>query len=401
LLAGSAGESPSSRLAFRAAALAHSLSTYFLDKPQMTNDPASAILQAVSDTVVGRVYEHLSGKGSSTGMRLVLIVCLVVFVQVAVKFIRQSSEWIILKRDSHRARYPGLFRTRQPKFITISRLAASAIIFALYFFAIGLMLQEFGVNLTAYLAGASIIGLAISFGSQGLVQDIVSGITLITCDAMDIGDLVEIATSNTIVIGRVEEIGLRFTTLVNSLHQKVLVPNRNIGTVSRFPPGGVDAYGNVRIPAGADPQKVVQLVGDEAKGMWEQFGAIILSEPMIGGVEKARGGGWSFFRIHFKILPGQGGLIENTFRMRVVSAMKVFDPNYADWQVPVTYRALMVEEKLIPILPFAKKEVPTGRARVMVEPSAPHSASVAPGVLAVSSQTAFAAAPQHPRTPEI
>jgi small conductance mechanosensitive channel len=53
------------------------------------------------------------------------------------------------------------------------------------FFAFGLVLEEFGVNLTAYLASASILGLAISFGSQGLVQDMVIGLTLIFLDAMD------------------------------------------------------------------------------------------------------------------------------------------------------------------------------------------------------------------------
>jgi len=102
-------------------------------------------------------------------MRLLLIVGLVIFVHVAVKIIRHSSEWLILKRKSHQRKYPLIFKTRQPKFITISRLVVSAVIFVLYFFAFGLILQEIGVNLTAYLAGASIIGLAISFGSQGLV----------------------------------------------------------------------------------------------------------------------------------------------------------------------------------------------------------------------------------------
>jgi small conductance mechanosensitive channel len=363
----------------------------------MTNPMPTSFLHAIDDTVASRIYGHFSGKGSSMEMRLLLIVGLVVFVHVAVKIIRHSSEWLILKRKSHQKMHPLLFRIRQPKFATISRLTVSSLIFALYFFAFGLILQEFGVNLTAYLAGASIIGLAISFGSQGLVQDIVSGMTLIFCDAMDVGDLVEIASPDTIVIGRVEEIGLRFTTLINFLHQKVLIPNRNIGTVSRFPPGGVDAYGNVKIPAGVDPQKVVQIVGDEAKGMWEQFGAIILSEPMIGGVEKARGGGWSFFRIHFKILPGQGGLIEKTFRLRVVSAMKIFDPNYAEWQVPVTYRALTVEEKLIPVLPSGKRQVPTERVHISDEPTTPHGKCDSPGVLAASSRPTLAAAPLHPR----
>ena len=367
----------------------------------VTNQPLASLIPPANETVMSRLYGHISGHGSSTEMRIFLIVGLVIFVHVAVKIIRHGSEWLILKRKSHQKKYPRIFSTRQPKFITVSRLVVSAIIFILYFFAFGLILQEIGVNLTAYLAGASIIGLAISFGSQGLVQDIVSGMTLIFCDAMDVGDLVEIASINTIVIGRVEEIGLRFTTLVNFLHQKVLIPNRNIGTVSRFPPGGVDAYGNVKIPAGVDPQKVVQIVGDEAKGMWEQFGAIILSEPMIGGVEKARGGGWSFFRVHFKILPGQGGLIEKTFRLRVVSAMKAFDPNYAEWQVPVTYRALTVEEKPIPALPMVRHGVPVARLNAMDEPTALCHAGDLPGVLAASSHPTLAAASLHPGKSEI
>jgi small conductance mechanosensitive channel len=359
----------------------------------MTNQPPASLLHPANETVTSRIYGHFSGHGSSTEMRLLLIVGLVIFVHVTVKIIRHNSEWLVLKRNTNHKKYPRIFKTPQSKFVTVYRLFVSAIIFVIYFFALGLILQEVGVNLTAYLASASIIGLAISFGCQGLVQDIVSGLTLIFCDAMDVGDLVEIASSDTSVIGRVEEIGLRFTTLVNFLHQKVLIPNRNIGVVSRFPPGGVDAYGNVQIPAGADPQKVVQIVGNEAKGMWEQFGAIILSEPMIGKVETARGGGWSFFRVHFKILPGQGALIETTFRQRLVTAMKAFDPNYATWQVPVTYRAITVEEKLIPALSLPKHGSPFEHLKVIDTSAAPHHAGGPAGVLTASSHPTFKTAP--------
>ena len=65
----------------------------------------------------------------------------------------------------------------------------------------------------------------------------------------------------------------------------------------------------------------------------------------MGPVETAEGGGWDFVRVHFKIWPGQGSLIETTFRQQMVSAMKAFDPNYADWQVPVTYRAMVASKK--------------------------------------------------------
>jgi hypothetical protein len=57
-------------------------------------------------------------------------------------------------------------------------------------------------------------------------------------------------------------------------------------------------------------------------------------------VDTAVGGGWKFVRVQFQIWPGQGNLIETTFRQQMVSAMKRFDANYADWQVPLTYRAV-------------------------------------------------------------
>lgn len=294
----------------------------------------SQLLAAVMpDTVMSRFF----GQDSSTGTRLLLIVLMALLSVVTVHVIRRISEWIIYK--GHEKKNPLGLVTQQPKFITVTRLIVSGVIFIIYFFAVGLILQElFAVNLTAYLASASIIGLAISFGSQGLVQDIVTGLTLIFCDAMDVGDLVEI-TGATSVSGRVQEIGLRFTVLVNFYHQRVMVPNRTIANVSRFPPGGVDAYADVRLPDGADPQKAAELIGRIARGMREQFGALILNEPNLGRVELATGAE-SFLRVHFKIWPGQFNLIETTFCQRVVSAMKQFDPDYAAWQVPVTYRAI-------------------------------------------------------------
>ena len=303
----------------------------------MNTPPPVSSLAQMNASVMGRLYGYFSGRDSSTAMRLLLIVALAVVTHLLVRFIRRLSEWIIYR--IHAPKGPLRLVAPRPKYITLTRLVVSGIVFAVYFLALGLILQEFGVNLTAYLASASIIGLAISFGSQGLIQDIVIGLTLIFWDAMDVGDMVEVFAS-TSVIGRVKEIGLRFTTITNVYDQEVFVPNRTIANVSRFPHGGVDAYADVWIPGGADPATVVQLVAGVAHGMWAQFGAIILSEPALGEVEATPGGNWSFCRVHFRIWPGQGSLIETTFRQQVIKVMKDFDPAYADWQVPVTYRAV-------------------------------------------------------------
>lgn len=298
-------------------------------------------------TVMGRLYAHFSGHASSTGTRLLLILVLAGLVHLVVKAIRGITDWIISKSQAKKS--PLDFVTHQPKFITLTQLIASGATFIMYFFAIGLVLEELGVNLTAYLASASILALAISFGSQGLVQDIVISLTLIFSDAMDVGDMVEIA-GTVVVVGRVEEIGLRFTTLRNFYNQVVFIPNRTIANVSRFPNGGVFAYADIQIPTGANQEQALQTLANVVKGMWMQFGAIILSEPVIGPLETATGGGWEYIRVHFKIWPGQGNLIETTFRQQIVSAMKAFSPTYADWQVPVTYRAMTAAKGLKPAL---------------------------------------------------
>jgi small-conductance mechanosensitive channel len=58
------------------------------------------------------------------------------------------------------------------------------------FFAVGFILREFGVSLTAYLAAASVVGLAIGFGSQSVIQDVIAGLTFIFSKLIDVGDLV-------------------------------------------------------------------------------------------------------------------------------------------------------------------------------------------------------------------
>src|SRR5437667_10878842 len=165
----------------------------------MTNLPPAALLARVHDTVMGRWYSQLTGHESSTGRRLIIIVALAVLVQVTVRTTRFLSEWLV--NESHAQKSPLDFVPQQPKFVTLIRLIANGVTFLLYFFALVLVLDELGINLTAYLASASIVGLAISFGSQGLVQDVVIGLTLICSDTMDVGDMVEVTGAGA-VIGR-------------------------------------------------------------------------------------------------------------------------------------------------------------------------------------------------------
>jgi small conductance mechanosensitive channel len=204
----------------------------------------------------------------------------------------------------------------------------------IYFLAVGLILKEFNVSLKAYLASASVIGLAIGFGSQGLVQDVVTGLTLIFSETLNIEDLVEISGQT----GKVESIGLRFTTLINLHGQKIHIPNRTIGIIGRFRNGYIRAYVDIQFTDKTDEKMVVSEVVSIADGMKSQYSSIILKEPVNLGIRTAEKGNWRYLRMKFRLWPGQGHLIEGPFRQRLISAMKRLDPEYADWMVAVVYK---------------------------------------------------------------
>jgi moderate conductance mechanosensitive channel len=274
---------------------------------------------------------------SSVVVHVLLIAVFALLIHFIIILIHRLSEWLITHNHSKKT---GLgYVTEKPKFVTLTQLVVSALTFAIYFFAVGLVLVSvFHFNdtvLKTYLSSAAVIGLALSFGLQGLVQDVVTGLTLIFSNAIDVGDIVDLSGT----IGRVQQIGLRFTKVINFYNQEIFVPNRNIANVARFPRGGVYAYADIQIAQQADQQKAEQLISDVARGVWKQFGAIILAEPELGTIESTDPAGWNFLRIQFKIWPGQT-LIETVFRPQMVNAMKQLDPNYADWMVPVTYRAI-------------------------------------------------------------
>lgn len=304
--------------------------------PGTNEAPTDALSQAANHAVHAHPLETL-WTSTHHGVHILIIIGLAFLAHAVARFVRYVSEVIIKK--THEKKNPLDFVTQQAKFVTLSRLIASTVIFLVYAVAIYVILAlEYPNNSTirTYLGSAAVIGLALSFGLQGLVQDIVTCITLILSDTMDVGDNVDLMNG---VIGRVERIGLRFVKVINFYNQEIFVPNRNIANVSRFPHGGILAYADVQIPIKADQPAVVAAIERVARGIWTQFGAIVLAEPVCGKIHSTPGN-WNYLRVQFKIWPGQTAIIENTFVNQMVAVMKSFDANYANWQIVVTYRAI-------------------------------------------------------------
>jgi len=224
---------------------------------------------------------------------------------------------------------------RYQKLRSVTTLSTSVIVFTLYFLAIGLILHEFGVSLTAYLASASVAGLAIGFGSQGIVQDVVTGLTLIFSDLIDVGDLVDISGQN----GVVKAITMRFVELENALGASVFIPNRTINNITNYPRGYVRCLVDVTL-CGDEQARLaaIQSASSLMHDSHEQFAGLLIVEPSVEGRLKLHSGK-EILRIKFRIWPNSGGPIETTFRQELLAQIQATDPSYQAWMIAVSYEA--------------------------------------------------------------
>lgn len=221
----------------------------------------------------------------------------------------------------------------QSKFKSVASLTQSFLIFMLYFGAFGLILREMGVSLTAYLASASVLGLAIGFGSQGLVQDVVTGLTLVLTDLINIGNMVEIGGQT----GIIRSIGMRFIVIENALGAEVFVPNRSIMNVISYPRGYVRCIVDVTLsnePGFRDKMK--GLIEETTNSFVKQFPGILIKPFSIEGVIKTTSEK-EILRIKFRIWPGRGTPIETLFKQELIQRLKIVDSSYSDWMVSVNY----------------------------------------------------------------
>lgn len=217
------------------------------------------------------------------------------------------------------------------KMRTILLLVTSVLVFTIYFLGVGLILSQFGISLTAYLASASVLGLAVGFGSQGVVQDVVTGLSLIFADLLEVGELVNIGGQ----VGVVRAIGMRFVELENAQGSRVSIPNRTIATVTAYPRGYLRLIMDVSL-AGDEEQKaaMVAAVDKLLPSVVEQFPGVMRHPPSIEGITELPSGR-SFLRIKFRIWPDRGDPIERSFRPELLAEMKKIDPDYVDWMITV------------------------------------------------------------------
>lgn len=140
-------------------------------------------------------------------------------------FLKRSIDLIFIQVKRRVAKREIIAKTR-----TIRSLFKNIIDTVVFLITILIILSNWSINILPILAGAGILGLAISFGAQSLVKDLISGFFIILENQFNIGNEIKIGNFE----GRVINITLRTTTLVDQKENTIIIPNSQITTVVRI-----------------------------------------------------------------------------------------------------------------------------------------------------------------------
>jgi small-conductance mechanosensitive channel len=181
-----------------------------------------------------------------------------------------------LRREAQAARSARL-RTLLPLIHTT--LAITVLVVA------GLMvLSEIGVNIAPLLAGAGIVGVAIGFGSQKLVQDVITGVFLLLENTMQVGDVVKVGDQS----GLVESLSVRTIRLRTEDGSVVVIPFSAVTTVTNMTRDYSRAVIAVNVAADEDVDRVIEAMRAIVREMREEdaWSTIILDELEVFGLDR-------------------------------------------------------------------------------------------------------------------
>jgi moderate conductance mechanosensitive channel len=180
---------------------------------------------------------------------------------------------------------------------TLFRLLDNVASYVIYFVAILTILTEFGVDIKAILAGAGVVGLAIGFGAQSLVKDIITGFFIIFENQFSVGDTVRITNFE----GTVEEIGLRTTKIKSWTGELHILPNSSITEVTNFSVHNSIAVVDLSIAYEEDIDKAQTIIQEVVKNAKPNYPEMV-KEPEVLGVQML-GASEVVIRVTAEVLP--------------------------------------------------------------------------------------------------
>lgn len=231
----------------------------------------------MSDWIVGqwnKVIHYIQGAELwvTIGKGTLKIMLILVLATIATKL----GKSIIRNIFKNRKRSP--FRMTQRRESTLTKLLENTLTYTVYFAAAIMILDTLGLKVGTLLAGAGIAGLAIGFGAQNLVKDIITGFFIIFEDQFSVGDYIKTAKAE----GFVDEIGIRTTKVKSWTGELHIIPNGNIDEVTNFSLHNSVAIVDVSIAYEGNINKAEEVIEELLKELPSRYEEFVDVPELLG-----------------------------------------------------------------------------------------------------------------------
>jgi small-conductance mechanosensitive channel len=255
------------------------------------------------DIQVGRMFTR-----SALSIVLILLVSFIAWQLFKARIDQKLKEE--MPDDDEEAEEGGAGGSRMGTLLVLLRKFVLAVMFVLVALII---LASLGINIGPLIAGAGVIGLAIGFGAQTLVKDIISGVFFLMDDAFRVGDFIETGGTK----GMVEHISLRSLRLRNPRGPIHTIPFGDMGTVTNNSRDYIISKLDFRVRYDTNVNKVRKIIKQINKKIMsdEEMGKVMLDPLKSQGVRELDDSAM-VMRVKFKTIPGEQFVIKReVFRM--------------------------------------------------------------------------------------
>jgi len=252
------------------------------------------------------------------------IVLLIVGAILLTRFLAWLGDKITRRIDAHAQETDALVRSEAAKHRhALAQVITWVSVVVIYCVTAILVAQRLRIPLTSLVAPAAVAAVALGFGAQRIVQDLLAGFFIITERQYGFGDLVRLSVPSVSgAIGTVEDVTLRVTTVRTADGEVVITPNGQIGQVTNLSRGWARAVVDVPVPATVDVNRVSDLlrqIGEEAYAEPEMR-QLLLDPPAVMGVQSIDVTQFQV-RMVARTLPGMQFDVGRMLRARVAAGL--------------------------------------------------------------------------------
>jgi len=255
---------------------------------------------------------RMEGTGWSRLAHLLLVAGACVGILLAVKLVTRAVRRAV---DDGNAEVTSDAERRAETLGAVLTNAARVVVVAFFLL---MTLQEFGVNIGPLVAGAGIAGVAVGFGAQSLVKDVISGFFLLMENQFGVGDIINIDDKHT---GTVERMTLRITQLRDSEGRAHYVPNGSIVRVVVLSKDFARALVDVEVGYRTDPDLVFEVLRKVGQKLHEEKPELAVEPLEVKGIEALSPNGF-VVRTLTKTAPGAQWEVARELRRRILLAFR-------------------------------------------------------------------------------